>query len=912
MKVLVHLHIYYLSQVDYYLHLLKNIKGCEYDLYVTIVENDKNVISKIKKQIPTAKIIKVCNYGYDVGAFIKVLNLINLDNYDLVLKLHTKGYRDISYQIKGIKFKGFEWRNSLVNPLLKNVKTFKKILDLFEQNDKVGMYGNKNLLFTNKDETAKVAYLDDCFEKAGINIKNYKFIAGTMFVIRANILKPLQQMNLSINDFKGLSHTNGMGSLAHAVERVFGVLVLNQNYKIKCSESLSISQKITRITKAIYSKRIYQNKKIFNFLGLKITINKKRLRVLIVSHDLSQTGAPLSAVLAAKILNKKKYYIEFYSLYERGPLGSELENNKIKFTILNNDNLTEKEIKNISNNFDVVICNTIVTYRIYEQLKNILPIIWWIRESVVVDEYLRIFPDLQNILKNAKNIYVMSDYSKQYLRKHTNNISIIKHGMDDEFRVLNFNNSKMTFMMVIGYICKEKGLEVLLNSIDLMSPELRAQSKFIIVLPKDVLQENHDVSLKLEMFPEVCIVDKITDRSKLISYYENSSVIVVPSLSEPVSRVAIEAMMMGKPVVLTENVGAKYLVNQDKNGLIVKADDANDLCRALETMLKKSPIKLKNMGIKAREAYLKNNSILRYQRDLIWSIKKVYYIFKIKNCIKEINCRLLFKLKNFLQKGKSYFAPKSKTEYVTPQDIIIGYRGMYQPCGYEIYRDNNLINIKGNNLYITGIADNTIWTGCDVLCKEEYNFSLNEPHIMFDIGFNLGFTSLYFAKYDNIKKIYGYESFKPTFDLGKNNIEQNFCYSKKIELFNYGLSDDDKTLEIKYNPDLPGAMSSVKNIFEDALQVEVIQIKNVSTIFEPIMAKHKEKVFLKIDCEGAEKEIIPALDKSGLLQKISVLIMEWHFESPQYLIDILEKNGFIVFCNHSTPNKLGMIRAFKK
>ena len=47
-KLLAHLHLYYLEQVDFMLKKLRNITGCDWDLYVTLCNSDNNVINKIK------------------------------------------------------------------------------------------------------------------------------------------------------------------------------------------------------------------------------------------------------------------------------------------------------------------------------------------------------------------------------------------------------------------------------------------------------------------------------------------------------------------------------------------------------------------------------------------------------------------------------------------------------------------------------------------------------------------------------------------------------------------------------------------------------------------------------------------------------------------------------------------------
>ncbi len=257
-------------------------------------------------------------------------------------------------------------------------------------------------------------------------------------------------------------------------------------------------------------------------------------------------------------------------------------------------------------------------------------------------------------------------------------------------------------------------------------------------------------------------------------------------------------------------------------------------------------------------------------------------------------------------------APVSDIQPVVHHDLVDNYRSVFEKNGYKVVRENGKIKIWNNIITVEGEADNTLWTAEGVFCTDEYNFDMNEKYVMFDIGFNLGFTSLHKAQDKNCVKIYAFEPFVPTYKLAMRNMELNKDLSKKITAFNYGLGDKEETIDVNYNHDRPGAMSSVKNVFSECDDIEQIQIKNTSEVLEPLFAKHKEKIFLKIDCEGAEKQILPDLEKSGLIKKVDVIVMEWHFEEPTMLVDLLLRNNFIVFRLNSMPHELGMIRAYRR
>jgi FkbM family methyltransferase len=187
----------------------------------------------------------------------------------------------------------------------------------------------------------------------------------------------------------------------------------------------------------------------------------------------------------------------------------------------------------------------------------------------------------------------------------------------------------------------------------------------------------------------------------------------------------------------------------------------------------------------------------------------------------------------------------------------------------------------------------------------DYNFINSKEMIMIDVGMNVGVISLLKAKEKGIKKIYAFEPFKPTYDMAIKNINLNPELGKKIIAFNFGLGSEDKSLDMPYDKAAASCMTTTmdpKDTFVGKAgrlnlnSVEKIEIKKSSDILKQIISENPDdKVFLKMDCEGAEYEILPELDHAGVLKDIDLIILEWHFDAPEVLVNMLCDNGFICF-----------------
>jgi len=234
--------------------------------------------------------------------------------------------------------------------------------------------------------------------------------------------------------------------------------------------------------------------------------------------------------------------------------------------------------------------------------------------------------------------------------------------------------------------------------------------------------------------------------------------------------------------------------------------------------------------------------------------------------------------------------------------------------GFRI--DGDIITTpQGVRMDISDKADHPLYLVKEVFVKSEYNLNIAEESVLIDIGMNRAAASLLFATNKNIKKIYAYEPFKPTFELAKRNLELNPQLSSKINAFNFGLGKTETTLELPYMANATGGMSTTYDVCKRAKNVkkEMVAIKDAAEELTPILEENKDKhIIVKCDCEGAEFEIFKRLNEKDIVSRIDVVMMEYHFEKPDGLVNIFTENGFAAQTKiGSRKSKTGYIYAVR-
>jgi len=193
----------------------------------------------------------------------------------------------------------------------------------------------------------------------------------------------------------------------------------------------------------------------------------------------------------------------------------------------------------------------------------------------------------------------------------------------------------------------------------------------------------------------------------------------------------------------------------------------------------------------------------------------------------------------------------------------------------------------------------------EILQGDFYKLPSN-PKIVIDIGANIGLVALLMARAG--AEVYAFEPELYNYETLCHNVEIN-GYQDKIHCIKEGVGNREMT-KLYVNPVASGATSFYMG--NGGLEVDKYQIVSSVTIrdvFDKYKIEHCD--LLKLDCEGAEKDIINDFD-DDLASKVDQISVEIHDKvEGQKLIDKL-KQWYGTECTYMKKKRNNHIWVFKK
>ena len=119
------------------------------------------------------------------------------------------------------------------------------------------------------------------------------------------------------------------------------------------------------------------------------------------------------------------------------------------------------------------------------------------------------------------------------------------------------------------------------------------------------------------------VVDYLGVTTDVRPFIQDSTCVVLPSFyREGIPFTLMEGAASGRPLVATNGVGCKEVIDDGVNGFLCKLKDAEDLAHCMELIIRMTPEQRMEMGKKGREKMQKEFSmdiVLKHYEEVIGS-----------------------------------------------------------------------------------------------------------------------------------------------------------------------------------------------------------------------------------------------------------------------------------------------------
>lgn len=351
--------------------------------------------------------------------------------------------------------------------------------------------------------------------------------------------------------------------------------------------------------------------------------------VLLLSHEMSMTGAPVALQYMAKQLKEDGIFVTVLSPAD-GPMVGEMLRDEIPVIVDGTIGGNTEWIKWASN-FDLIVVNTVVPFHNIEQLERTdIPVIWWIHDGEMSFQ-LGANKMLPQTLTENIHVYGGGEYASRVVRKYrpSYNVQELLYCVPDyagelpaDYKYRIDNPTDKLIISSVGSIDKRKAQDVLVEAIRGMNQEDIDKCLFVFVgKNNDDTVYRQIEQLRVDYPRNVCMISQVS-RDEIADVYRQSAAVVCTSRDDPMPVFITESLMLGVPVICSDNTGTYDLLKDGENGLTFKSENVTALKEKLEFVIHNRK-QMQVIGQCGRNVYEKNFTKDAFQKALHEMIGKI-------------------------------------------------------------------------------------------------------------------------------------------------------------------------------------------------------------------------------------------------------------------------------------------------
>ena len=367
-------------------------------------------------------------------------------------------------------------------------------------------------------------------------------------------------------------------------------------------------------------------------------VPETRFDVLLVSHEMSVSGAPMVLLDAACLIKKLGGFPVIVSFCD-GALTNAAAAKDIPVII--NPGLLNSHVETVSlfrlfaGNFDAVIANTTVCCRIAGMLKDSpAKVMTWIHEGP------SFFDDIRTVAGDQiaeKTIEALSDSSflcavnqemVEFLKsKVTCPVDLLRYALKEnkvERKSLPPGRN-FVFLTVASIIEPRKGFDVLVRAYNLLDEEIKRRTELWCVgSENNVVHEGFARSVRQMAGgnPNIRFLGNIS-QEEVLNLTAAADVMVAPSREDPCPLTITQSMMLSKPCICSSRCGTASLIRDGENGLVFENENIFELALKMRFCMENRAA-LDSIGKEGRKIY---------ERLFVPSVFEKHFIRKLNSLI---------------------------------------------------------------------------------------------------------------------------------------------------------------------------------------------------------------------------------------------------------------------------------------
>lgn len=209
-------------------------------------------------------------------------------------------------------------------------------------------------------------------------------------------------------------------------------------------------------------------------------------------------------------------------------------------------------------------------------------------------------------LNRTKTIITVAPQIADAIKRITDSeVHVLPNGVNFKYiKGLNaLKRKKPNYVLFIGLLEEIKGIDVLLKASSIITKSI---PNFNLLIVGSGSQENKlkKLSEKLKLEQNVKFLGFISGDKKY-SYIKSSEFCVIPSKHESLPIAVLEFMACGKPIIASDVGGIPFLIENGKNGFLVKSNDYKELSDKIIYLLNDKDLiqKMGGYSLKIIEGY---------------------------------------------------------------------------------------------------------------------------------------------------------------------------------------------------------------------------------------------------------------------------------------------------------------------